>query len=249
MPSDKQYRERKAAGLCGLCGAAPTEPEKASCVSCLEKQRRRQNKSYRRENGERARKRKENRKRSVARIEELNRQGWSDREIARRMGCSSNRVRTLRVRLGLPSNAHNERHNKKAWASRLRQLKRDGASNLAEFIGLSRRIRAATRGWPTDLGPGELGILELLDAAGPKSKNEIMSLMGLRYLRSGGGGGVSRSYLRNLIQAAIVEVRREPSPYGPPRRLYAISPDFKAARAARQRSNGGLLSVPIEEMA
>lgn len=245
MPSEKQYCERRAAGLCPMCGAAPPAPDKVSCVQCRDKQRLRQNESYRRKNGKKAIHRRENRKRTAARIEELNRHGFSDREIARRLSCSANRVRTWRIKLALPSNAHNERHHDKAWASRSRQLKKDGASNLSEFIGLSRRVRAAALGWPTDLGPREVKILELLDAAGPKSKNEILNVMGLKHLRS--GGNRNRSYLRSLVQAGLVNARRELSSYGPERRLYEIAPEFKAARAVRQRSNGGFLSVPVEE--
>lgn len=245
MPSEKQYLERMGAGLCPMCGAAPPEPGRSSCVPCRDKQRLRQNESYRRKNGKKASHRMESSKRTAARIEELNRQGWSDREIAKRLSCSANRVRTWRIKLGLPSNAHNERHSGKAWASRSKQLKKDGASNLSEFIQLSRRVRAAALGWPTDLGPREVKILELLDTAGPKSKNEILNAMGLKHLRS--GGNRSRSYLRSLIQAGLVNARRELSSYGPERRLYEIAPEFKAARAARQRSNGGFLSVPVEE--
>jgi len=182
------------------------------------------------------------------RIRELNAAGWSDREIARRMRCSATRVRKRRMSLGLPSNGHNKRHTAKLWATRLRTLKRDGVRSLAGMVELSRKLRAAASGWPPDTGRREVEILNLLDRVGPKSKNEIANLLGLRHLRSGGERR-RRSYLRALLRAGLVESSREMSPYGPARRLYAVSTAARRARAMRMRAGRGLVPAAATDAA
>jgi len=168
------------------------------------------------------------------RVAELHAQGWSDRDIAKQMRCSATRARERRLKLGLPSNGHNERHTQKVWARRQKTLKKDGVETLGELVSLSRRLRAAASGWPAETGKREVEILNLLDRVGPKSKNEITNLLGLKHLRSG-GSEKRRSYLRTLVRAGLVEVRKEMSSYGPVRRLYAISKDARKSRERRLR--------------
>lgn len=175
-----------------------------------------------------------------ARVIELHAQGWSDRDIAKQMKCSATRVRERRLVLNLPSNAHNDRHTRKVWARRQKTLKKDGVETLSELIALSRRLRAAAAGWPSETGKREVEILNLLDRVGPKSKTEIANLLGVKHLRSGGEFR-RRSYLRSMVRAGLINVRKELSSYGPARNLYSVAPNARK-RSAPSESGTGILS-------
>jgi hypothetical protein len=69
----------------------------------------------------------------LARIRELNGQGWSDTEIARALGRDRHETTKHRKRLHLPSQQHGQRVRARLAAALQRQLERQGLHSAAEL--------------------------------------------------------------------------------------------------------------------
>lgn len=106
-------------------------------------------------------------------------EGWSDSEIAREAGCSREWAGEVRLGLGLPSNKDNERHRRRVAQKTREQLATAGLSSLAELRLERWRAYARESGWPDDLGPRYVQILNLLHQHGPQTKRQLSDRMGL----------------------------------------------------------------------
>jgi hypothetical protein len=87
-----------------------------------------------------------------------------------------------------------------------RRLARDGVASLVEIRWRNARAKLAPHGWPEDLRPREVQILDLLWQRGPQTRRQMCVALGLpwkgsrRSLKAHGGG----SYLGALMRRGLV---------------------------------------------
>lgn len=160
--------------------------------------------------------------------------GLTDADIARQLGLARRTVTYLRrKRLGLPTNAD------AVLAARRRaqkaQLASLGIPNPAHLRRISYRKFAASRGWPAELGPRDVQILEALAVAGkPLTKRALATMIGLdipesmrsRKILKGHGKNSSLAILDGL--GLVVRLKRQHRVTGKGRGyscdLYTLSP-------------------------
>lgn len=112
-------------------------------------------------------------------IRKYHAQGWSDSEIAAKVGCCREYVGELRRKLGLPSNAYNEHYRARVRAKTQEQCRKAGVPNLGALRARIHREQAAAAGWPEDLRLRHVQILDLLYDHGPKTRREIAEAIGM----------------------------------------------------------------------
>lgn len=146
-------------------------------------------------------------------IVDKNKLGWSDREIAVAWGDQHNwtvcpkTVTDRRNRLGLSSNARNARYRQKIADCTREQCRTAGAANLAAVRVKLHREYAHRNGWPEDLRPRAVQILNALYDRGPMTRREIAAAVEMRWkdsqrsLRSRDQEG---SYLAHLLGRGLV---------------------------------------------
>jgi len=108
--------------------------------------------------------------------------GWSDTEIGAAWGgVCRHAVTGLRARLGLASNAYSPHVRAKIRQATREQCRREGVANLAELK--AKRFRQAARrcGWPEDLRPRSVQILNALWDRGPMTRRQIADAIGMRW--------------------------------------------------------------------
>jgi hypothetical protein len=144
---------------------------------------------------------------------ELNPQGYSDTDIAaqytRQHGRHVTRetIRDHRQGLGLPNNAFNERHRAKTKEATQRQLDRAGLKSIGMLRSRAFARFAARNGWPADLRPRAVQILNLLYEQGPKTRREIAEAIGMPWKgsrKSLVSNDPEGSYLAHLIARGLV---------------------------------------------
>ena len=108
----------------------------------------------------------------------LNREGYTDTEVAAKLGRDRHCVSLHRKRLGLPSNAYGLRWRERNRAQRRRQLATYGVRNFGELRGKRFRDFAAERGWP-GLSLRGAQIADLLYERGPHTRREICEALGM----------------------------------------------------------------------
>ena len=148
-----------------------------------------------------------------ARIAELAQQGLCNRCIGREIGLSRGAVRKWRARLGVPPVASGGsvdsclRCKERVRVNTREQLARCGAKSLGEVRVMAFRKYACDAGWPEDLRPRAVQILNLLYHEGPKTRKEIAAAIGMPWkgsrksLHSNDREG---SYLAHLIARGLV---------------------------------------------
>lgn len=105
--------------------------------------------------------------------------GWSDAEIAAAWGCDRHTVGDFRDRFGLPHNALSERRRDRVRKKTAEQLRKAGLPTLAAVRVKAFRDRARAAGWPEDLRPRAVQILNALWDNGPMSRREIADAIGM----------------------------------------------------------------------
>ena len=110
-------------------------------------------------------------------IREKHALGWHDSEIAAELGLDRRAVCDIRIRIGLPSNALNDRRRDKVRQKTLEQLKSKGLASLAEERVTAYRARARAAGWPEWMPPRAVQILNLLWDRGPMTRLELIRVM------------------------------------------------------------------------
>ena len=120
-------------------------------------------------------------------IAERHAEGWMDGEIMHAWNAANPRqsverrtVGNYRRRLGLPGNAHNDRHRQQVARRLQSQLQRTGAVSLAELASRRFRLRVAAQGWPAGIRitPSELRVLEFMADGQPHTRREIAAELG-----------------------------------------------------------------------
>ena len=141
-------------------------------------------------------------------VRQMNARGLPDAEIARSIGCDRHTVSRRRRQFDLPSNAKGEWFREKIRAATKRQLQRCGLPSLADVRAEAFRRYAARRGWPPDIAPTAVHILDALDERGPMTRREIADAIGMPWHGSRSSlkctakhGG---SYLAGLIRRGLV---------------------------------------------
>lgn len=109
-------------------------------------------------------------------VRELSSAGLPDRLVARQLGLSHDQAKHLRKRLGLPTVPDLEAKR----ASVARQRATLGISTAGQLRSLVHRNYAVENGWPAELRPREVQILNVLAAAGvPLSKLQLCRAIGM----------------------------------------------------------------------
>jgi DNA-binding transcriptional ArsR family regulator len=142
-----------------------------------------------------------------AELRRLNGLGYSDTEIAESIGCERHTISKWRQRLNLPSNARGDRYKARVRVKTAEQCRKAGVSTLGAVRALAFRKRAAEAGWPADLRPRAVEMLEALSARGPLTRREIAEAIGMPWkgsrwsLKSNDPEG---SYLAHLMAQGLV---------------------------------------------
>lgn len=142
-----------------------------------------------------------------AELRRLHALGFSDAEAAGELGCERHTVGDWRRRLGLCSNARSERVRAKVRATTARQVAEAGVASLGEIRALAFRQFAAESGWPEDLRPRAVQILDLLAIRGPMTRREIAEAIGMPWKgsrKSLTSNDAEGSYLAHLMARGLV---------------------------------------------
>lgn len=122
-------------------------------------------------------------------IKETHPEGWSDSEIAAEWNrrqqnpaahITRNCVGKHRRKLGLPDNALSPRRIEQVRQKTREQLRRSGLPTLAALRAKAFRDRARSAGWPEDLRPRHVQILNVIWDKGPMTRREIATAIGAR---------------------------------------------------------------------
>lgn len=134
-------------------------------------------------------------------------EGWSDEDIAKGWGCIRGTVGDYRRRLKLPHNRFSRHVRQKVAAKTLEQAEKAGVRNLAEVRVLAFRNYASSYGWPEDLRPREVHILNAILKHGPMTRRQMCDAIGLKWhgsrhslkCKHDRGGYVSNLLARGLL--------------------------------------------------
>lgn len=149
-----------------------------------------------------------------AKVKELAGEGYCNKCIGRILGHARCGVRHARRRLGLPDlpqtgmQATCKTCIEKVRATTREQCRKAGVANLAQVRGLVYRKYVEDSGWPADLRPRQVQILNALAMLGPLTRIQMAKSVGYqttnpkkifhsKYLAGG-------SYLANLMQRGMV---------------------------------------------
>lgn len=145
--------------------------------------------------------------RFLDRLRSLNADGHCDTAIADALGCERHTAAKWRAALGLPSHARGERYVTKVREKTAAQLDAAGLPSLAMVRVKAFREFAASRGWPVDLPPRAVMILDAFSMYGPMTRKQIAAAIGMEWhgsrasLKSGTPRG---SYLAELVALGLV---------------------------------------------
>ena len=113
-------------------------------------------------------------------IRSRNALGWSDSEIAAARGVDRHAVGHVRQELGLPLNRASEHVRAKVAAKTAEQLRAAGLPSMAHLRIESFKARARAAGWPEDLRPRAVQILNAIWDRGPMTRRELATAIGMR---------------------------------------------------------------------
>jgi len=134
-------------------------------------------------------------------------EGWSDSEIARAKRVDRHAVTALRKRLNLPPNALSQHRRDQVRQKTKEQLKKAGLPTLAALRADAFRRRARQAGWPEDLRPRAVQILNLIWERGPQTRKQIAAAIGLPWRGSRNSllsNDPEGTYLANLMARGLV---------------------------------------------
>lgn len=127
--------------------------------------------------------------------------GFTDSEIAVEVGRSRPAVGVIRRRLGLQSNRFHERYRNRA--SEFAKRRRSGyPPKCALQWKRSCELYARRNGWPEDLRPREVTVLNALLERGPMNRKQICEAVGLRW--RGGNKSLKCSHPGGTILAILI---------------------------------------------
>jgi DNA-binding CsgD family transcriptional regulator len=121
--------------------------------------------------------------------------GYSETDIAEQLGTNWNTVRTYRRKLGLASQPRSAHYRAKVRALTRQQCKSEGVRSLVELRYMRAAAENARRGWPTDISPNGIKILEALLRESPLPTVEIARRI---------GGGLCSQALKALRDQKLI---------------------------------------------
>jgi transposase-like protein len=127
-------------------------------------------------------------------------EGGTDSDIARRLGKTREQITHIRNRLGLPRDAAAILESGRRAVKK--QQERLGVKSGGELRALGYRRYAAACGWPEDLPPRAVQILNILAEHGPKTASELADAIGLKAKRNTADG--HRMYLTCASRSNLV---------------------------------------------
>jgi len=143
-------------------------------------------------------------------VREKNAIGWSDTEIAAAWKCDRHAVNYRRKRLGLPENAHttsSEHFRNRVRKKTQEQIEAAGVKSLGEIRAKAYREFAIKSGWPEDLRPRAVQILNTLWKNGPQTRKQLAAAIGMPWKgsrKSLHSNDPEGSYLAHLIKRGLV---------------------------------------------
>lgn len=141
------------------------------------------------------------------RLRDLHAQGWTDSEIANDLDVERHSIHAWRRELGLCSNQRSEHARRRVAAKTAEQVRKAGVKNLAELRSRAFRSWARQCGWPEDLRPRAVQILNLLAAHGPMTRRQIADAAGMPWKgprKSLVSNDPEGSYLAHLVARGLV---------------------------------------------
>lgn len=151
---------------------------------------------------------------AIGTVKSLHAASYSDAEIGDVLKCDRKFVGKMRRRLGLPRLCGRAGDD---WPARLRervrakaaeQCRNAGVANLGELRTLSYKKFAAENGWPSDLRPRAVQILNLLAYRGvPLTRRQICAGIGMRWVgsrKSLVSNDKKGTYLQALVDRGLV---------------------------------------------
>ncbi|HUX16239.1 MAG TPA: hypothetical protein VMW52_07180 [Phycisphaerae bacterium] len=156
----------------------------------------------------------------IERLRARHAEGWSDAEIGREVGTDRHHFGKLRRKLGLAANVWSEHLRERVRRNTAEQLRKAGLPSIGYLRVEAFKKYARDRGWPEDLKPRQVQILELLWDRGPMTREEIGRALGMtpkpRKTSKGGisywypmhcntpGHGADSSYTGDLLRRGLI---------------------------------------------
>lgn len=174
--------------------------------------------------------------------------GWSDTETSVAWGCERHTVCDRRKRLGIGHNAYSDHRRQRVRERTREQLRAAGLPTLAAVRVRAFGDYAAAAGWPRDLRPRHVQILDALWRIGPMTRRQLADAVGMPWKgsrRSLTSNDIEGSYLAHL-QARGMVTRLIKAVRGPGRGkrhgntdLYLLTPAAVLIRAGRKEHEHG----------
>lgn len=167
--------------------------------------------------------------------------GWSDGEIALAWGVQRSWVSEQRRRLGLGNNRRSAHCRAKVAEQTKKQVAQAGVKSLAQVRRLAFDEFAKRHGWPSDLRPRAVQILDLLYQYGLHTRRQIAEAIGMPWkgsrksLVSNDAEGSYLAHLaaRGLVVRSLRVVRGRGK--GGSCDLYSIAPGVKRGPTCHQK--------------
>jgi len=152
----------------------------------------------------------------VAFVRDCHAKGWSDAETAAAWGCERHTAERARNRLGLPHNAYSEHRRRRVAEKTQQQLRKAGLPSIGHLRVEAFKKYARDHGWPEDLKPRQVQILELLWVNGPMTRENIGQALGMKLKKRPDGrywyammcnnpqGQASTSYTGDLLRRGLI---------------------------------------------
>lgn len=177
----------------------------------------------------------------LATLHRMARAGYCNRCIGRTIRAERHSVARWRRKLGCPVQSGGAVGTCRTCIARVRQqVARDcqtwGVKSLAEIRSAAFRRYAASHGWPADLRPRAVQILDLLYSRGPMTRRQLCDALDLPWrgsrasLKSNDPEG---SYLAHLMRRGLVVC------------LGRVVPGIIGKNGTRQGSNQRLYALPV----
>lgn len=116
-----------------------------------------------------------------AELRSLHAQGYTDSEIGEAVGRSRVAIGTQRRKYGLPSNRPHQRFIDRCRNVTKKMVRDRGLKNFCGLRQQAWKDFARRNGWPEDLWPREVTILNALLERGPMTRRQICDAIGLRW--------------------------------------------------------------------
>lgn len=133
--------------------------------------------------------------------------GWSDAEIGELFGLTRKTISGRREKLGLPASGNSPHRRRRVAMRTAEQLRKAGLPSIGHLRREAFRKYAVACGWPDDLPPRAVQILNAIWDRGPQTRRELQRCIGMPWLGSRKtlkGSVVGGSYLAFLMRRGYV---------------------------------------------